>query len=139
MYPWPRRLFNFPIIMLATMQQMVTAISILWDSEARFSTSVHVLSVSMSEHAIPPLLILAAALAIGGFFTVKKITNIMCLLPQQLLLFLSAGSSTKAIIDGHFADGVIRSHAFLLSDQSPAILIAMFHAWAIMLIIRHGA
>jgi hypothetical protein len=32
----------------------------------------------------------------------------------------------------HFADGVIRSHAFLIADQSTAVLLALGHFWAII-------
>jgi hypothetical protein len=138
MQPWPRRLINFPIILIATILQLVIGVALLVDYDAHFATEVHVLWVVFQ--AVAPLLLISAAfMAITGFFLRRKVHTLLFLVPQQILLFLSAGSSFKAIWQGHFADGVVRSHAFIMADQAPVILIAFFHAWAIILILVYGA
>lgn len=136
--PWPRRLLNFPIILFAIMQQSFVGLSILFDGSARNATSVHVLDMLLPRGGEPFLLFLAAGLAALGFWCRKRVDNVLMLMPQQLLLYMSAGGAAEAILTGHFADGVIRSRAFLLADQCPMVLIAIFHTWAMMLILRHG-
>jgi hypothetical protein len=54
------------------------------------------------------------------------------MVPQQFLLFISAGGAIQAMVEGQFADGTIRSVYFLLADQSPAVLAAIGHTLAIV-------
>ena len=54
------------------------------------------------------------------------------LLPQQYMLILTAASSLSAVIAGQFADGVPRAHLFILIDQSPAIMLVIFHTLAVI-------
>jgi hypothetical protein len=57
--------------------------------------------------------------------------NVFLLLPQQLFLILSAGWAINSVFVGHFSDGIIRSPYFILADQLPIILIAVFFTLAI--------
>ena len=142
MTAWPRRLINFPIILFAITQQLIVGLSLLADRESHFATSVHILHMTsqmMPHLALPLILMTGAAMAVSGFFARRKVNTLLLLIPQQLLLWLSAGGAFQAIWLGHFADGVQRSHAFILVDQCPTILIAIFHSWAMLLILRHGA
>lgn len=59
--------------------------------------------------------------------------DMLALMPQQALLILSGVGSAHAIIAGHYADGVSRSHLFILIDQSPAVLMAAWHSWSVYL------
>lgn len=59
--------------------------------------------------------------------------DMLALMPQQALLVLSAVGSAHAIFAGHYADGVSRSHLFILIDQSPAVLMAAWHSWSVYL------
>lgn len=58
--------------------------------------------------------------------------NAILLLPQQMVLQLSAASALAAMILGHYADGVQRPFAFIAADQVHSILLASGHALAIM-------
>jgi hypothetical protein len=138
MTPWPRKLRNFPIILMAVVQQYLVAFSVIIDEKAKQTTATHILDVIFPNKTEGLLLILAATMACLGFRMKNKIDNVLMLLPQQLLLYLSAGGAIEAIWRGHFADGVERSHAFLLVDQCPLVLIAFFHSWALMLILKYG-
>lgn len=66
--------------------------------------------------------------------------KVWCVLPQQFMLVLSAGAATSAMVNSHFADGVTRPRAFIVADQIPAILIAIFHIIVVirMAIVAHG-
>lgn len=136
---WPRKFINFPIIMIATAQQYIVALSLIWDINTHFATSVHVLALIFPVIALPGVLILTATCAIAAFSMKKKINTLLMLVPQQFLLYLSAGGAMEAFIEGHFADGIVRSRAFLVSDQGPVMLLAFFHTWAMMLILKYGA
>lgn len=56
-----------------------------------------------------------------------KAVSIFFILPQQLVLFVSAIGAVSAMTTGTFADGVERPIPFLIADQAPAVLIALFH------------
>ncbi len=62
----------------------------------------------------------------------KGLLGLQLMLPQQALLMLSAFGATMAIVNGHFADGVIRSAFFIAADQTSVILTAIFHTMAIV-------
>lgn len=138
MTPWPRKLFNFPIILIAIAQEIVWALALVWDERSVNVTAVSILSKFMSHDLLIVCLLATAFLAASGFFMARRINTLLALVPQQFLLYLSAGSALTAVINGRFADGVIRPHAFLLADQSAAFLIAIFHTWAMILILRHA-
>lgn len=139
MKSWPIRIINFPIIMIAISQQLITGLALLMDNNSHMVTAVHAMhEVSMAPSLLPYGIIAAALLAINGFFRHKKIYTILCMLPQQLLLYIAAGGSFRAIWLGEFADGITRSHYFILIDQAPSILIAIFHTWGMVLIMLYG-
>jgi hypothetical protein len=153
MAPWPRRLINFPIIMIVIVQQYIWAVTLLFDPTAHLATAVNVLFTTHEiiwtlawPIEIPPdiptvSIVLAAASTLAGasFLMRKTRSTVLMLLPQQFLLYVSAGGAFRAITEGHFADGVARSFGFLLVDQCLVFLVAFFHTWAIMLIMRYGA
>jgi len=139
MSPWPRRIRNFPIIMLATWVQAATAMVLLFDQDARFATSVHTLSLIFPDGMLPGILFWGAAMAVSGFYLERKVSTLLCLIPQQVLLYLSAGGAIKAIVTAQYADLVVRSMGFIAVDQIWAVSIAGFHSWALLLILRHAA
>lgn len=57
-------------------------------------------------------------------------------LPQNLLLFVAASSGIVSALYGRYPDGVVRSSAFILTDQLPMILMAFLHAAS--LAVYHG-
>lgn len=125
--------------MIATAQQYIVALALIWDINTHYATSVHVLSLIFPVVMLPGVLIVTATCAVVAFMMKKKDNTLLLLVPQQFMLYLAAGGSVQAFIEGHFADGVMRSRAFILSDQGPGILLAFFHTWAMMLILKYGA
>ncbi len=67
-----------------------------------------------------------AFMALMGLAAPKYVGTIF-LLPQQIVLVLSAYGAIHAMHTGAFADGVIRSTPFIIADQLPAVLLAVFH------------
>lgn len=56
----------------------------------------------------------------------------MLLLPQQLVLAISAAGAARAMWLGAYADGVPRSHFFIVADQAPAIFAMFIHSATII-------
>lgn len=57
---------------------------------------------------------------------------VLLLIPQQVILFMSGTGALQSAWLGQFADGVLRPHTFIASDQIYSILLAVFHTVAIM-------
>ena len=139
MVPWPRTVINFPIILIAIVQQFLTAVALVWDPQAHYATSIHILyEVLPNSKVLAGFLFMSAFMAGASFSMRRKVETIMLMVPQQLMLYLCAGAALHAIAIGEFADGTQRSSAFLLADQVPIILLAVFHTWAMVLILIHG-
>jgi hypothetical protein len=108
------------------------AVILLIDSSATNATAVHALYRYL--HSVPLLslmLFAAAGLAMKGLCT-RVPWIVLLLLPQQILLLMSAAGAVEAIWISQFADGVIRPRAFLAADQIYSILAAIGHTVAII-------
>lgn len=81
----------------------------------------------------PPLLLMSAVV---GIICLDRGLSARCFLlaaiPQQIFLTLSAVTAVNAIYGGAYPDGVVRTGAFLLVDQAPALLAAVFHGAAMV-------
>jgi hypothetical protein len=74
----------------------------------------------------------AIAMAVLGASSLSAIYAIYAgedvwLIPQQIVVVLTAIGALHAIKAGQFLDGVKRSRAFLLADQANVICIAIWH------------
>ncbi len=142
MAPWPRRLANYPIIIIAVVQQYIWAAMIAIDAEALHTTGVQILANAlppkMQQAVVVAALTFTATAAALGFWARQRIGTLLSLLPQQLMLYVSAGGAAQAIYHARFADGVERTQAFLVVDQIPLVLVAIFHTWAIILIMLYS-
>ena len=83
------------------------------------------------------LFLVVAAFALWELLSARKNgKHILWLAPQQALLVLSAVGAVGSVLSGAYPDGVVRPSTFILVDQAPTILVAVFHAFA--LIDRYG-
>lgn len=122
------------IITYAIVLHWLWAICLMFDSAAGNATSVHTLLHFMTETGAIATYIGVALLSFIGLFYDRGLMKVLCLLPQQFLMMVSAGGALYAMYLGQFADGVQRSHAFIIADQSPAVIAAILHTVAICLI-----
>lgn len=58
--------------------------------------------------------------------------KIALLIPQQLILGVSAAGALRAMYLAHYADGVTRARGFIIADQLPAVLALLVHSATIM-------
>ncbi len=80
------------------------------------------------------LLMIGAALTASLSMTKYDNTRVglTLLLPQQILLMISAGGAIVASIHGVYPDGYVSTSLFITTDQSPVVLTAVFHTLAIL-------
>lgn len=81
-----------------------------------------------------------SAMATIGLLRVRpgSTAGLLELLPQQGALLISAFGACQATIASRFADGVVRSWAFIAADQAPAVLIAIAHTAALIGVFAAG-
>lgn len=127
------------IIIYAIALHFTWASLLLFDTAAGYATAVHTLLVFVPDAIAVAIYLTVAVLAIFGLFYQRGIVKPLCLLPQQFVMMISAGGAIWAMWLGQFADGVQRSHAFLIADQFPAVIAAILHTYAIIAIARNDA
>jgi len=119
------------MVLYAAILHLVWATTFYINEAAGNGTGLHAVSLLVPVAGLLPLLILASIAAlIGAFFNFPG--SHYLLLPQQVLLLISATGAITAMWLGHFADGVERSHAFIIADQAYVVLTAVSHTLALV-------
>lgn len=106
-------------------------------TNAYFSTPVHelwALSGYSVWRTICVLAVVASVATAGMFRRVDAGEKILYLLPQQLVLGVSAAGSVLAIWHSQYADGVDRPGTFIAADQLAVILTWVGHTTALVLL-----
>src|SRR5258705_10618568 len=98
-----------------------SSIHLLWGAMLLFSASpllaTPIASFDYGNRFVTALLFLGTGiLAIVGLRDKPTLRGFVFLLPQLMLLFLTSLSGLSAAIDGHYADGTIKPHLFILAD-----------------------
>lgn len=76
----------------------------------------------------------AAAACVGLFKHTTSGMKLVCLLPQQMVLGISAAGATVAVFTSKYADGVPRPATFIAADQLAVVLTWGGHTFALMLL-----
>lgn len=119
------------MVMYAIALHLVWAVIISVDQAALGATAVDALHRHIqSVPALIAVLVIAAFLAAIGLFTTTP-WIVLLLIPQQVLLMMSASGAVEAIWLAQYADGVVRPRAFLAADQIYSVLAAVCHTIAI--------
>lgn len=114
------------------------AVHILWGwlllvSQAPVHTTPLGLFAGAPRWLVAPLMLAAAASAVAGLMQHAPGLRSLCLLlPQQGLLLLTAWSASGAVLASAYADGVLRSRAFIAADQMPIVLVVVVHSAALI-------
>lgn len=108
-------------------------IGLLISTDPMGATAVHGPAMLFpNRFGLAIVLVAVAGCAIGGIFMRLGTSKILLLVPQQLMLGVSAASAMQAIVAGQFADGVPRPTWFIIADQSPAIVALFVHSMTIL-------
>lgn len=120
------------MVIFAICLHLEWATLLLIDSSAANATALHSLFRYIPEIHVLALTVASAAILAGiGLWTYRPLIMLL-LIPQQILLMMSAAGTIDAVWLGHFADGVIRPRAFIAADQCYAVLAAIGHTVAII-------
>lgn len=113
---------------------LVWAALLLFSSAAQHATAVSAVSrLFPNRYGLAIILLTVAGCATIGIYLKKlSMTKIMMLVPQQLILGISAAGVLRAMYLSHFADGVQRPRDFLIADQLPAVLALLVHSATIL-------
>lgn len=121
------------MVMLAVTLHLVWAAILLTDESAVNVTAVNALYRYVAPPSLLALVVATAAAAAFIAMWARSQWTLLLLLPQQVLLMMSAAGAIEAIWVAQFADGVIRSRAFIAADQCYSILAAVWHTVAIVI------
>jgi hypothetical protein len=106
------------------------ALMALFSDDPFGSTPLHTLHLG-NRFFGAAVLLAASAMAVRGVIEKGTTAGVMLLLPQQILLLVSAVTGLIAAFLGHYADLEPRPHLFILADQMPAVVAAICHSFAI--------
>src|SRR5258708_424171 len=109
---------HISIMVMYAVTVHVTWSMLLWfGSSAQNTTALHTLTRIGSPRLIAAMLTGAAALAVIGMIS-RSAWAALLLLPQQILLLMTASGAIEATWIAEFADGVSRARDFIGADQA---------------------
>jgi hypothetical protein len=112
------------------------AITLAVDPVSRNATALNALVKVFGNFTMGVLISIVILTLIGLFWVRKRISTILLLIPQQLILFIAAEGSLMAVYRGTYADLVVRPRMFIAADQAPIILTAIFYTMAMIQVAR---
>lgn len=123
---------------ISIMVMYAVALHLSWVAILAFDSSgIAATAVDALYRFIYPLQVLnatltaAAVMAFWAMFT-RKPWIVLLLLPQQVLLCMSAAGAIEAMWIQQFADGEFRPFGFIAVDQMHIVLAAIGHTFAIV-------
>ena len=119
------------MVYYAVLLHGIWAIMLLFSDEPFGSTPVHTLRFG-HRFVTAAVLLAASAVAVRGVRLRGTRAGWLLLLPQQILLMVSAIGGIVAAFLGHYADGVTRPGLFIAADQLPGVVAALCHTFAIV-------
>jgi hypothetical protein len=123
------------MVWFASLVHLFQGVALLFYPEAGNATPTKILVDTFGHHVIAGIgLIIVSSFAVYSLLRHRgdKKGTILYLIPQQIIMMLSAYESSQAIILSQYADGVIRSRAFIFADQMATIMAAIVHTVAII-------
>lgn len=120
------------MVLFAITLHLTWAATLLIDSSATSATAVNALFRFITLPLLLVAIIATAALLALIAMVTRSQWTLLLLLPQQVLLMMSAAGAIEAVWTAQFADGVIRPRAFIAADQLYSVLAAVWHTVAIV-------
>ncbi len=128
----------FIVVACVIAMQFIWAVGLAIDPSSQNATAVFALmAMTKDPMAVSHLLIVSTLLATIGFLSSNLFVKIIFLIPQQILLTISAVGCINAMYSSSFADGVIRSRWFIILDQSPVVLFWIGHTIVLIIMASH--
>jgi hypothetical protein len=115
---------------------MIWGLLLITNGSAIHFTAAAVIGEIFKNYRAQAFVLMAVGLvALGGTPITPKnhvLLRLACLIPQQIVLLLSAMAVLQAIVLGHFGDGVVRSWQFIFLDQMQTLIIAILYTVAVL-------
>ncbi len=126
------------MVLYATLLHITWGLMILGDDSAlRGNALDSIFKIFPYPDGVALLLFGAAMMALVGTVAhTKGFWVALLLIPQQILMMITAAGAIESIWLGQFADGVIRSHMFIASGEVNNIIAALCHTTALVLYAR---
>ena len=116
------------VVTVAALMHLVWAYCLLVDPSSINVTAMYGIKfLALSLPTTILVLYAVAALALCALPLRSGWGRVLCILPQQVILLISAVGVLRAMWFGEFADGTLRTSPFLIADQIPVLLLAGFH------------
>lgn len=119
------------MVYYAVLLHGIWALMLLFSDKPFGSTPLHTLRFG-HRFGTAAILFGTSAMAVRGVRLRGTRPGWLLLLPQQILLMVSAIGGIVAAFLGHYADGVMRPGLFIAADQLPGVVAAFCHTFAII-------
>ncbi len=126
------------IIFFASLLHLFWAVMLMIDIRAANSTPISILFALFHYRLVVIGVLLIVSFSAGLFLDLRLRTIVhtrwltLLLIPQQLILWCSAGAGIYATIIERYADGITRSWAHIGADQIAMVLTAMLYTVALL-------
>lgn len=124
------------MIKYAIVLHLVWGLAMIYDVSATYPTATSNLSELFHSRQLAGAALIGAALltelACNRFRSWPSLVTLLLMVPQQLLLVMSALGAADAVWHSRFADLEVRPRPFIFVDQFPAILAALTHSGAMV-------
>jgi hypothetical protein len=124
------------MVLYAIALHFLWSIILLFDQSALNVTAVDAL-FDVTKWLSLPVAAVSVVTGVAAFLAMAALCSrwswtVWLLLPQQILLMISASGAIEAVWISQFSDGVIRSRGFIAADQMHIVLAAIGHTAAII-------
>ena len=140
----PLPITSWVVVLYAAMLHCIEALMFLTTTAANGSIGMHsLLGVAHNNAILIAIVMLMSATAamytVSPDRVISPMAVVMCLAPQQALLFTTAIGAWVAVWHGAYADGVARSSLFITADQLPRGMFCLIHISSIYTITSYHA
>lgn len=145
--PPPGEIAALYVIGLTSFMFAAWAVLLTWLPAALLATPVAPVAALFGGPVTVTVVLLAAALLAQSAIVFRRLPPrrplpawllLLALVPQQILLLVSAFGGIQAVVNGHYADGTVRPWQFIIADQLPVILLALIYTAAMLAAGRSG-
>lgn len=123
------------MVLFAVTLHLFWACLTLYDQQAMGATGL----ASLYRWIYPPtfliIVLVGASISTLIGIALRHPWSFIMLIPQQILLMMSAAGAIEAIFISQYADGVLRPWAFIAADQAYSVIAALGHTLAMLLFV----
>lgn len=118
---------------------LVWATGLFFNPSSIHATALHAMFTLTGDPFLGAIIFgTVALLAVLGLMAHEVRDQVLLILPQHTVLWVSAVGAGWAMYSGQYADGTERDHWFIVVDQVPIILLALGHTVALVFISRRN-